>query len=56
LVAAWVLRVPISRIVLSLMLPLPPIRWVTILASVFLVLFNLVGLPCPVDRPTCSSR
>jgi hypothetical protein len=56
LVAASVMLVPISRIVLSLVLPLPPIRWATIVESVFLVLFSLVGLSYRVDRPTCSSR
>ena len=45
LVAAAVMMVPISMIVLSLMLPFPAIRWVSLVASGFLVLFNLVGLP-----------
>ncbi len=45
LVAAAVMLVPIAMIVLSLMLPHPAIRWVSLVASGFLVLFNLVGLP-----------
>lgn len=47
LAAAGVMLVPISMIVLSLMLPHPAIRWVSLVASVFLVIFNLVGLPYP---------
>ena len=47
LIAAAVMLVPISMIVLSLMLPYPAIRWVSIVASAFLVVFNLVGLPYP---------
>lgn len=47
LIAAGVMLVPISMIVLSLMLPYPAIRWVSIVASAFLVVFNLVGLPYP---------
>ena len=45
LVAAAVMLVPIAMIVLSLMLPYPAIRWVSLATSAFLVLFNLVGLP-----------
>lgn len=47
LVAAAVMIIPITMIVLSLMLPWPAIRWVTLVAAVFLVVFNLVGLPYP---------
>ena len=44
-VAAFVMLIPIVMLVLSLTLGYPAIRWATIVASVFLVLFNLVGLP-----------
>ncbi|UCC53405.1 MAG: hypothetical protein JSV68_05440 [Anaerolineaceae bacterium] len=36
---------PIVMVVLSLTLKYPAIRWVTIIATVVLFLFNLVGLP-----------
>ena len=45
LVAAVVMLVPIVMLVLSLLLPDPAIKWLAIVASVFLVLFNMVGLP-----------
>ncbi len=47
LLAAGVMLVPITMIALSFMLPYPAIRWVAVVASGFLVLFNLVGLPYP---------
>jgi hypothetical protein len=47
LLAAAVMLIPIVMLVLSLVLPYPAIRWTSIAASVFLVLFNLVGLPYP---------
>lgn len=47
LVAAGVMLIPIAMVVLSLMLPFPAIRWVALVASAFLVVFNLVGLPYP---------
>ncbi len=43
--AAVVMLIPIVMVVLSLTLAYPAIRWVSIVAAVFLVLFNLVGLP-----------
>lgn len=45
--AAVVMLIPIVLIVLSLTLPHPPIRWVSIVAALFLFVFNLVGLPYP---------
>jgi hypothetical protein len=45
--AALVMLVPIAMVVLSLTVPYPAIRWVSIVASVGLVLFNLAGLPYP---------
>lgn len=44
-VAAAMMLVPIVMVVLSLTVPFPAIRWVSIVAAVFLVLFNLAGLP-----------
>jgi hypothetical protein len=45
--AAVVLLIPIVMIVLSLTLNYPAIRWVSIVAAIFLVVFNLAGLPYP---------
>jgi hypothetical protein len=45
--AAVVMLIPITMLVLSLTISYPAIRWINIGASVFLVLFNLVGLPYP---------
>jgi hypothetical protein len=45
LLAAVVMLVPIVMVVLSLTVGYPAIRWITISAAAFLVLFNLVGLP-----------
>lgn len=47
LVAAVVMLIPIAMVVLSLTLPHPAIRWVSVVASGFLVVFNLFGLPYP---------
>jgi hypothetical protein len=44
LIAALML-IPIITLVLSLTLPYPAIRWVTLIAAAFLVVFNLAGLP-----------
>ncbi len=43
--AAVVLLIPIVMVVLSL--NYPAIRWVSIVAAIFLVVFNLIGLPYP---------
>ena len=43
--AAAVMLVPIVMVVLSLVVPYPAIRWVSIVASALFVLFNLAGLP-----------
>jgi len=43
--AAMMMLIPIVMVVLSLTLKFPALRWVSIGAAVFLVLFNLVGLP-----------
>lgn len=47
LAAAAVMLVPIAMIVLSLTLAFPAIRWVGVVASAGLVIFNLFGLPYP---------
>jgi hypothetical protein len=47
LAAAVVMLIPIAMVVLTLTVPFPAIRWVNVGAAVFLILFNLVGLPYP---------
>lgn len=46
-VAAVVMLIPIVMVVLSLTLAYPAIRWVNVVAALFLVVFNLAGLPYP---------
>lgn len=43
--AAVIMLVPIVMVVLSLTLPYPAIRWVSIAVAVLAVGFNLMGLP-----------
>ena len=43
--AAAIMLVPIIMVVVSLTVPYPAIRWVTIVASVLFVVFNIAGLP-----------
>lgn len=43
--AAVIMLVPIVMVVLSLLLPYPAIRWVSIVVAVLAVVFNLFGLP-----------
>ena len=47
MLAAVFMLIPIVMIVLTLTLGFPAIRWVTLVASAFLVLFNIAGLPYP---------
>ena len=42
---AAIMLVPIIMLVLSLTLPFPAIRWVTLVAAASSVIFNLAGLP-----------
>jgi hypothetical protein len=42
---AAIMLVPIVMLVLTLTLPYPAIRWVNIVVTVIVVIFNLVGLP-----------
>ncbi len=45
LAAAVLMLVPIVMVILSLTLPYPAIRWVSIIAAVALFIINAVGLP-----------
>ncbi|MEZ4862803.1 MAG: DUF6326 family protein [Caldilineaceae bacterium] len=45
LAAMLLMLIPIMMVVLSLTVPYPAARWVTIGAAIILFLFNLVGLP-----------
>jgi hypothetical protein len=47
LLAAGAMLIPIAMVVMSLTVPYPAIRWVSIVLAIFLVIFNLVGLPYP---------
>ena len=43
--AAVAMLIPIVMVVLSLTVTYPAIKWISIVAAVFLILFNLAGLP-----------
>ena len=43
--AAAIMLVPIAMVVLSLILPYPAIRWVSIVVATLALVFNLFGLP-----------
>jgi hypothetical protein len=45
LLIAVIMLIPIVMVVLTLTLKYPAIRWVNIIVAVFLVVFNLFGLP-----------
>ena len=45
LLIAVIMLIPIVMIVLTLTLKYPAIRWVNIIVAVFLVVFNIFGLP-----------
>jgi hypothetical protein len=45
LLIAVIMLVPIVMVVLNLTLPYPAIRWVNIVVTIVVVVFNLVGLP-----------
>jgi hypothetical protein len=47
LLAALVMLIPIALMVASALAPYPAVKWLCIVASAFLVLFNLAGLPYP---------
>jgi hypothetical protein len=42
---ALIMLIPIVMIILSLTLSYPMIRWLTIVVPIFLIVFNLAGLP-----------
>ena len=42
---AVIMLVPIVMVVLSLIVPYPAIRWVSIIVAIVVVIFNLIGLP-----------
>jgi hypothetical protein len=42
---AAIMLVPIVMVVLTLLLPYPAIRWVSIVVAIVVVVFNLIGLP-----------
>ena len=42
---AFIMLIPIVMIMLSLTLPYPIIRLVTIISAIFLFIFNIIGLP-----------
>ncbi|MFF2387503.1 hypothetical protein [Agromyces sp. NPDC058104] len=45
LLAALIMLVPIVMITVSLMVPATPLKWITVIVSAALVVFNLSGLP-----------
>jgi hypothetical protein len=47
LLIAVTMLIPIVMVVLTLTLKYPAIRWVNIVAAIFLVAFNILGLPYP---------
>ncbi len=47
MLAALVMLIPVVMVVLSLTVGYPAIRWISIVAAGFLILFNLAGLPYP---------
>ena len=47
LLAAVIMLVPIIMILLTLTIPFPAIRWVTIVGAILVAIFNLAGLPYP---------
>lgn len=42
---AVIMLVPILMVVLTLVIPFPAIRWITIVVAIIVVIFNLIGLP-----------
>ena len=47
LLIAVIMLIPVVMVVLTLTLKYPAIRWVNIIVAIFLVVFNLFGLPYP---------
>lgn len=44
-VASAIMLVPIAMILVSLLVPAEPLRWIAIVVSAALVIFNLMGMP-----------
>lgn len=44
-VASAIMLVPIAMILVSLLVPAEPLRWISIAISAALVIFNLMGMP-----------
>ena len=42
---AVIMLIPILMVVLTLIIPYPAIRWVTIVVAIIVIVFNLFGLP-----------
>ena len=42
---AVIMIIPILMVVLTLVIPYPAIRWITIAVAIIVVIFNLIGLP-----------
>jgi hypothetical protein len=47
LLIAVIMLTPIVMVVLTLTLPYPAIRWLSIIVAILVVVFNLFGLPYP---------
>jgi putative exporter of polyketide antibiotics len=47
LLVAAIMLIPIVMLVLTLTLKYPAIRWANIIVAIFMVVFNLFGLPYP---------
>ena len=47
LLIAVIMLIPIVMLVLTMTLKYPAVRWANIIAAIFLVIFNLFGLPYP---------
>jgi hypothetical protein len=47
LLIAAIMLIPIAMLVLTLTLKYPAIRWANIIVAIFMVVFNLFGLPYP---------
>lgn len=44
-VASAVMLVPIAMILVSLLVPAGPLKWIAVIVSIALVIFNLMGMP-----------
>jgi len=47
LLAAVIMLVPIVMLVLSLVVPYPAIRWISLVTAIAAIVFNVIGLPYP---------